>query len=59
MVLLHLNVLIISNDFEKWLQITEGIPNATPIELNVSDQANLHKYVSKVRNLLLWGEIGL
>jgi hypothetical protein len=31
-----------------WMQIVEGIPNATAIQLNVMDHESLFKYISQV-----------
>lgn len=38
---------------DNWLQIIEGLPNATAIQLDVMDHENLHKYISQVE-FLFW-----
>lgn len=43
---LHINHLIFI--VKDWMQIIEGIPNATAIQLDVMDHENLFKYVSQV-----------
>lgn len=34
------------------MQITEGIPNASAVQLDVSDASSLHKYISEVATFL-------
>lgn len=34
------------------MQITEGIPNASAVQLDVSDASSLHKYISEVTTFL-------
>ena len=41
---------------EDWMQITEGIPNANPVQLDVSDTSTLHKYISEVTTFLKYTE---
>jgi hypothetical protein len=42
----HINHLIFI--VKDWMQIVEGIPNATAIQLNVMDHESLFKYISQV-----------
>jgi hypothetical protein len=45
-ILSHINHLIFI--VKDWMQIVEGIPNATAIQLNVMDHESLFKYISQV-----------
>lgn len=42
-------------DAEILEQITEGIPNATAVQLDISDTGSLHRYISEVMTFLQYG----
>lgn len=39
-------------DAEILEQITEGIPNTTAVQLDISDTGSLHRYISEVMTFL-------
>lgn len=43
------NLIFIVKD---WMQIIEGIPNATAVQLDVMDRRSLDKYISQVDSFL-------
>jgi hypothetical protein len=48
--ILYINHLIFI--VEDWMQIVEGIPNATAVQLDVMDCGSLDKYISQVDSFL-------